>query len=611
MSSSQQALLCGPLLRYTYIDHVNSVWNGSIMVVVQGTEVPTLTIRAANDKSAAVATVLLSESYHTFWRFSVAVQLKDVDLKVVYSLKLSGIASEFEFWVPAKDESMRMMFHTCNGFSLIVEKNASAGPVLWKDVLRVHEQTPLHVMIGGGDQVYSDGVRSTGPLEKWASDPSPRRKAKMEPTRELKKELDKWYFENYCEAYNKEIFREAAASIPSVQIFDDHDIIDGYGSYKDKWMRGAIFLEIGCVAWKYYMLFLHHTPPKGEQPEDPSWVIGDELGPYIRERSRSICTTFGKRVVFFGLDCRTERTLEHVCYESTYDTMFERLNKMVNDETKHLILLLGVPIAYPRLVWLEHLLPEHMVRAMKWICKQLNVAENFFNKFDGSAELLDDLNDHWCASVHKKERNAFIERLQAFSRDKSVRVTILSGDAHLACVGRFFSDPSKNCPQSEDHRYMVNVVSSAITNMPPPKGVVNFLSRRDKLHKLKKDTHENLMVMFKKEDGSKKGNFKMLAARNYCTITESAGLTNASTGANTGAANGGNGGQRAPVASGALTTLARNQEGVRRNQDGETQRYALNVSVCAEINPKDPKGYTDTYALSIPSLELQSKHIRF
>ena len=115
-------------------------------------------------------------------------------------------------------------------------------------------------------------------------------------------------------------------------------------------MKAPIFEEIGKVAWKYYMLFQQHTPPGGETLEDPSWVVGKETGPYIKQKSRSICTTLGKRVVFYGLDCRVDRTIDRICYKSTYDAMFERLETAVTPETRHFILLLGVPIAYPRYV---------------------------------------------------------------------------------------------------------------------------------------------------------------------------------------------------------------------------------------------------------------------
>ena len=38
---------------------------------------------------------------------------------------------------------------------------------------------------------------------------------------------------------------------------------------------------------------------------------------------------------------------------------------------------------------------------------------NFLNNFDGSVEVLDDLDDHWTAKNHKEERRFVVEDLQA------------------------------------------------------------------------------------------------------------------------------------------------------------------------------------------------------
>ncbi|KAH8109595.1 hypothetical protein DFH11DRAFT_1627141 [Phellopilus nigrolimitatus] len=624
MADIHRNILCGPLLRYTYIDHKTSVWNGSILVVIQGFERPVLSIRPAVDEAPS-PTELLSEHGHSFWRFSIAVPLAEEDLEVSYAFKAAGTQSgseqgkkECTFWIPAKEETMRLLFHSCNGFSLGVKEGTFAGPVLWKDVLRIHAEQPLHAMIGGGDQVYSDGVRTLGPLKGGASNPSPRKRAKMPVTPQLGKELDEWYFNNYCGWYSSEPFSAAAASIPSVQIFDDHDIIDGYGSYPDRWMQAPAFLEIGRVAWKYYMLFQQHTLPQGE-------VLGTERGPYIQELSRSICTTFGKRVVFFGLDGHVDRTLERICYPSTYEAMFARLEKeVVYGQTKHLILLLGVPIAYPRLVWLENLLSAHTVTVLRWFNKISGIAAGMFNKFDGSAELLDDLNDHWCAGMHKTERNAFVKRLKEFSRTKHVRITILSGDVHLACVGRFFSKASLGIPQNKDHRYMVNIVSSAITNAPPPAAVANMLNKRNKLHHLDEDTDENLMPIFYQNPDGKINtvNRTTLPSRNYCIITEHAGLTGVGTGAN-GHADVAIDEHKEGVPSASLVEAKQGREGANTGdmivareqcgsvdhpsaaapQNGTTRRYALDISIRAEIDPKDPEGRTTAYGFSIPFLE--------
>ena len=78
----------------------------------------------------------------TFWRFSIAVPLSESDQRVEYKVKTAEgarpviDAGRTAFWVPAKGESMRLLFHSCNGFSLGIEPGAYAGPVLWKEVLR-------------------------------------------------------------------------------------------------------------------------------------------------------------------------------------------------------------------------------------------------------------------------------------------------------------------------------------------------------------------------------------------------------------------------------------------------------------------------------------------
>ena len=162
-------------------------------------------------------------------------------------------------------------------------------------------------------------------------------------------------------------------------------------------MRSPVFLGIGKAAHKYYFLFQQHTPPSDiELAPDPSFVLGKRPGPYIPSLSVSLCTKLGPRTVFFGLECRVERTRTQVCYGSTYDAMFSRLDEeVVEGRTKHLILLLGVPIAYPRLVWLEGILGSRMITApMKLGHKLFGIGGRFFNNFDGSSELLDDLSDH-------------------------------------------------------------------------------------------------------------------------------------------------------------------------------------------------------------------------
>ena len=68
-------------------------------------------------------------------------------------------------------------------------------------------------------------------------------------------------------------------------------------------------MGLGAVAFKYYMLFQHQSLPSESQEDEPSWLLGSVPGPYIKELSRSVFVSLGRKVALLGLDCRTERTV--------------------------------------------------------------------------------------------------------------------------------------------------------------------------------------------------------------------------------------------------------------------------------------------------------------
>jgi hypothetical protein len=89
------------------------------------------------------------------------------------------------------------------------------------------------------------------------------------------------------------------------------------------------------------------------EPEDSSYIIGHSPGPYVQEHSRSLYARLGARIAFFGLDARTERTRHQVNYPDTYQLIHDRLQKELAaaaatpNRIQHLVVLLGIPIAYP------------------------------------------------------------------------------------------------------------------------------------------------------------------------------------------------------------------------------------------------------------------------
>jgi hypothetical protein len=170
----------------------DGVLNGVDYGVAQGSEELSGHIESApiEGETKVTGTRLYSNSAHTFWRFNLAVPMQQSELRIEYNIpELAFPSTQTKrdvqyFYIPAITESMRIMFHSCNGFSVGTDEEAWSGAALWNDVLRVHEKTPFHVMyvdfeflafyvaltnqtfhyrLGGGDQIYNDGIRVKGP----------------------------------------------------------------------------------------------------------------------------------------------------------------------------------------------------------------------------------------------------------------------------------------------------------------------------------------------------------------------------------------------------------------------------------------------------------------
>jgi PhoD related phosphatase len=211
-----------------------------------------------------------------------------------------------------------------------------------------------------------------------------------------------------------------------------------------------------------------------------------------------------------------------VLTDDTYELILDRCRREIEEgEIKHLLVLIGVPIAYPRLVWLENILTSRALTPVKALGRAGILKSGFLNKFDGGVEVLDDLDDHWTATGHKVERNNLVQDLQELAAEKSIRVTILSGDVHLGAVGQFYSNPKLKIPKDRDHRYIPNVISSAIVNTPPPEMLADTLNKRNKVHLLDPYTCEDMIPMFTHDvNGKKRNNKRLLPRRNWCSIRE-------------------------------------------------------------------------------------------
>ncbi|PHH63082.1 hypothetical protein CDD81_6327 [Ophiocordyceps australis] len=455
----------------------------------------------------------------TFWRFNIEVELRDEQQRIAYRINRGP---PMGFWVPPRGEAMNIMFYSCNGFSPNVKSDELSGPdPMWRDVLNSHQSRPFHVMIGGGDQIYNDRLAYNSPLfDDWLEERDAHEKRNAPFSAAMQDELEAFYLERYCTWFSQGLFGLAVSQIPMVNMYDNHDVFDGYGSYPHLNMASPVFCGLGAVAFKYYMLFQHQSLVTETEKSEPSWILSLEPGPYIKELSHSIYVSLGGKVALLAVDCRTERTESEVVREKTWERIMNRMySEIRRGQMEHLLLVLGTPIAYPRLVWLENILTSRLMGPVKALGKT-GMLGKAMNDIDGGADARDDLNEHWTAKKHKQERSLVIEDLQDLAIDKSLRITILSGDVHMAAVGQFFSSPKLGLPKHKDPRYMPNVIASPMANAPPSDFMADVINKRNKVHHFDKQTDENMIPLFRHGvDGKVRNNPHLLPHRNWCSIS--------------------------------------------------------------------------------------------
>lgn len=126
----------------------------------------------------------------------------------------------------------------------------------------------------------------------------------------------------------------------------------------------------------------------GQGIKEPCYIVGTKPGPYVAEHSHNIFARLGARIALLGIDARVERTRHQVNYPETYDLVFGRLKEELTAAAssgkpfKHVILLLGIPIAYP-VGQSIHLL---LLRTNLYPAIDM-AGEHFLKPFDGSYQV--------------------------------------------------------------------------------------------------------------------------------------------------------------------------------------------------------------------------------
>lgn len=157
------------------------------------------------------------------------------------------------------------------------------------------------------------------------------------------------FFHYYTSHFDQPHVREAFAQIPHILTIDDHDIFDGYGSYPEYMQQSHVFKNIGRIGIDMYLLFQHHTT------HEILRNVSTDLDLFtITGNGWHFVKYLGPAVVVVGPDTRSERGRNNVLAGPTYQGLFPKIAQLP-PSVQHCVLLIPVPILYPRLEVVEGL----------------------------------------------------------------------------------------------------------------------------------------------------------------------------------------------------------------------------------------------------------------
>ncbi|KAI0175630.1 hypothetical protein GGR52DRAFT_320298 [Hypoxylon sp. FL1284] len=561
----------GPYLRYTNMDVEKGLWLGSILIVTDAPQPPTIHIHLSVDLSPNPRQLVPRSIYtHQRWQFFKY----DIDLPMgeggterwTYAVTSHLGCTRYEFVVAGRSETnWRFIAHSGNDFAASTSQNerSKLGGLgfMWKDVLQKNVDCGgFHVQIGLGDQIYGDRLWKEVPLLKqWLAMPGKDNRKNASWTARHEEDVTHAYFHFYTSHFDQPFLREAFAQIPHICQIDDHDIFDGYGSYPDYMQSSQMFKNIGRVAVDMYLLFQHHTTLEVLRN------VSHDLDLFtVTGQGWHFVKYLGPAVVVVGVDLRSERTQNRVLAGPTYQGIFPKV-AMLPPSVQHCLWMLSVPIVYPRLDTVESLAntfatgkkavnttynvlgkvtssvagivggKDMVAQGFSQVKKAVGksgLMGNVVNQF-GDLDIGEILKDMWTHDTKDLERTYLIRTLQGISHQKGLRMTFLSGDVNAAGAG-LVHDPA----HPQDHKTMYQVITSPIVAAPAAQYILKML-HNNRAHYIPangqrsssssassaasgadpSDTKEDMMEIFHTDaSGSPRELKKLMGRRNYVAV---------------------------------------------------------------------------------------------
>ncbi|WP_415144756.1 alkaline phosphatase D family protein [Limimaricola cinnabarinus] len=320
---------------------------------------------------------------------------------------------------------LRLAFLSCNGEEIgDMDRDPAERDAMWERMRTEHEDQPFAALLQGGDQIYADEVTQGHPLsDGWPEDIP--QGATEEDLSELAAHLRAGFVNRYMRGLASPAFGGLAARVPSLAVWDDHDICDGWGSLPVAATNSAVGRTLFSVAREMYLLFQH-----GAVEADVADIFVDPSGMQLGWQRQL------PGVTLMAPDLRSERGRRRVMGEAGW-----RLLERPVPEPERTIIVSSVPLLGPRL---------SLVEAVMWL-------------WPGMQKYEDDLRDQWQSRAHREDWKRALRAVLGLRAQGPV--TVLSGEIHLATRAEMAASPGP----------VHQLVASGIAHRAPPKGYARGL----------------------------------------------------------------------------------------------------------------------------------------
>ncbi|XP_070566315.1 uncharacterized protein [Ptychodera flava] len=399
----------------------------------------------------------------------------------------------FSCHIPAFNTYPRVAFATFSAPDTEAEARRKSGKVkfednsnvMWIHMRNAHKEKPFHLLLLGGNNVNADVI-----VQELLEE---RRMSGLDDydVSGLRNDARRKYFEMYISQWRQPEQSCMMARIPTLMMWDEQDIFSGWGSVSQSIEEQEIFK----AAKEYFISFqlkgfrtlsarAPHVSVVDVHQLSVTWLHPPSVQlrePYHDPGPFSHVLTFGD-VGFLLLDHRSERTIDRIMSEDTWRELTGILD--VIHGTKHIFVVIPVPIIFVESDTSTSTLfkkSSHKSSSSKTSSsssktsskqtikivekggrrkkKKVSIKESREGFSDGHDDGDHEVANQWTSPYHDFERKRLIKLLLDFSRRKRVKVTILSGDAHVGCWGKIEAESDIS----------IDVVTLSSISSPPMK----------------------------------------------------------------------------------------------------------------------------------------------